>query len=63
MDDLSKEQDFYVTIVDVEEVDYNFFVQLSTNPVAVCSGIGDSMEKAKKNSSENALIYLQTMTK
>lgn len=67
LDDLSKEQDFYVTFVDVEEVSkdglYHCFVQLSTNPVAVCFGIGDSMEKAKKNSSENALIYLQTMTK
>lgn len=67
LDDVSKEQDFYVTYVDVEEKSkddkFHCFVQLSTNPVAVCFGIGATPELAKQNSAANALTYLRIMTK
>jgi dsRNA-specific ribonuclease len=67
LDQISKEQDFFVTYVDVEEKskdDKNHcFVQLSTNPVTVCFGIGQSPNQAKLNSAANALQYLRIMTK
>merc|ERR1739844_380529 len=67
LDKISKEQDFFVTYVDVKEKtkdDKNHcFVQLSTNPVTVCFGIGQSPNQAKLNSAANALQYLRIMTK
>jgi len=67
LDKISTEQDFFVTYVDVEEKskdDKNHcFVQLSTNPVTVCFGIGQSPNQAKLNSAANALQYLRIMTK
>ena len=67
LDQISKEQDFFVTYVDVEEKSkddkYHCFVQLSTNPVTVCFGIGLSPKQAKLNSAANALQYLRIMTK
>ena len=67
LDKVAKEQDFFVTYVDVEEKskdDKNHcFVQLSTNPVTVCFGIGQSPNLAKLNSAANALQYLRIMTK
>ena len=42
---------------------YHCFVQLSTNPVAVCFGVGNTPEDAKANSAANALQYLRIMTK
>ena len=67
LDKVAKEQDFYVTFVDVEEKSkddkYHCFVQLSTNPVTVCFGVGESPQLAKMNSAANALQYLRIMTK
>ena len=67
LEKISKEQDFFVTYVDVEEKSkddkFHCFVQLSTNPVTVCFGIGQSPQKAKMNSAANALQYLRIMTK
>ena len=64
---VSSEQDFDVTYVDVEEKSKDnkchYFVQLSTNPVAVCFGIGETPILAKANSAANALQYLRVMTK
>ena len=61
------EQEFDVTFVDVEEKSKNnkhhYFVQLSTNPVAVCFGIGETADLARSNSAANALQYLRIMTK
>ncbi len=67
LEKVGKEQDFYVTYVDVEEKSkddkFHCFVQLSTNPVAVCFGVGETPGLAKKNSAANALQYLRIMTK
>ena len=67
LEKIGQEQDFYVTYVDVEEKSrddkYHCFVQLSTNPVAVCFGVGNTPEDAKANSAANALQYLRIMTK
>ena len=67
LENIGQEQDFYVTYVDVEEKSrddkYHCFVQLSTNPVAVCFGVGNTPEEAKDNSAVNALQYLRIMTK
>ena len=64
---ISVEQDFDVTFVDVDEKSkdnkYHYFVQLSTNPVAVCFGIGETSKMARANSAANALQYLRIMTK
>ena len=64
---VSQEQEFDVTFVEVEEKakndKYHYFVQLSTNPVAVCFGIGDSPDLARINAAANALQYLRIMTK
>merc|ERR1712141_553635 len=64
---ISVEQDFDVTFVDVDEKSkdnkYHYFVQLSTNPVAVCFGIGETSKLARANSAANALQYLRIMTK
>ena len=67
LEKVGTEQDFFVTFVDVEEKSkddkYHCFVQLSTNPVAVCFGVGTTPETAKMNSAANALQYLRIMTK
>ena len=67
LENIGLEQEFYVTYVDVEEKSrddkFHSFVQLSTNPVAVCFGIGNTPEEAKMNSAANALQYLRIMTK
>ena len=67
LENIGLEQDFYVTYVDVEEKSrddkFHCFVQLSTNPVAVCFGIGNTPNEAKMNSAANALQYLRIMTK
>ena len=64
---IGQEKDFYVTYVHVEEKSrddkYHCFVQLSTNPVAICFGVGNTSEEAKDNSAGNALQYLRIMTK
>lgn len=65
--DISTEQDFDVTFVDVEEKSrddkYHCLVQMSTTPVAVCYGVAESQKEAKFNAVTNALQYLRLMTK
>jgi RISC-loading complex subunit TARBP2 len=67
LEKVADEQDFEVTYVEVEEKSkddkYHCFVQLSTNPVAVCFGVGDNAGRSKANSASNALQYLRIMTK
>ncbi len=67
LDEVSKEQDFGLIYVDVEEKakndKYHCFVQMSLTPVAVCFGIGDDPGGAKREAAKNALTYLRIMTK
>ena len=66
--EISEEQDFTVTYVDVEEKSksdkFHCFIQISTNPVAVCFGVGEhSAADARIDAARNALEYLRVMTK
>ena len=68
LEEIAEEQEFMVTYVDVEEKSksdkFHCFVQMATNPVAVCFGIGeDSAGDARKDAAKNALEYLRVMTK
>jgi len=67
LDDVSKEQKFEVTYVEVDEKtedgDHQCLVQISTLPVAVCHAVGKDYNKAKIDAARNALIYLKMMTK
>ncbi len=67
--ELSDEQKFEVTYVELEEREEDSaepvlcIVQLSTLPVAVCCGRGPDKEAAEQDAAKNALIYLKIMTK
>uniref|UniRef100_A0A182P4B9 DRBM domain-containing protein n=1 Tax=Anopheles epiroticus TaxID=199890 RepID=A0A182P4B9_9DIPT len=65
--EIAKEQRFEVTYVDIEEKasngKYQCLVQLSTMPVAVCHGCGNTTHEAQSNAARNALEYLKIMTK
>merc|ERR1712181_171357 len=65
--EISEEQKFEVTYVDIEEVSKSgrmqCLVQLSTLPVAVCFGDGETVEEAQESAATNALEYLQMMIK
>jgi len=68
LEEISDEQGFCVTYVDVEERSksgkFHCFVQLATSPVAVCFGIGiNNAEEARHDAAKNALEYLRIMTK
>ncbi|XP_031350712.1 interferon-inducible double-stranded RNA-dependent protein kinase activator A homolog isoform X3 [Photinus pyralis] len=67
LQEIASEQQFEVTYVDVEEKSLNgksqCLVQLSTLPVAVCYGSGNSSKDAQSNAAHNALEYLKIMTK
>jgi len=68
LEEISDEQGFSVTYVDVEERSksgkYHCFVQMATNPVAVCFGIGvNDATEARHDAAKNALEYLRVMTK
>jgi len=68
LDALADEQGFSLTYVDVEERSksgkFHCFVQLATNPVAVCFGVGVRDAKdARYDAAKNALEYLRIMTK
>lgn len=67
LQDIAAEQKFEVTYVDIEEKSYSgqyqCLVQLSTLPVAVCQGSGNTIDIAKMSAARNALEYLKIMTK
>lgn len=67
LQEIASEQQFEVTYVDVEEKSLNgksqCLVQLSTLPVAVCYGSGNTSKDAQSNAAHNALEYLKIMTK
>ena len=67
LQDIATEQDFNVTYIDVEERSktgkYHCFVQLTTNPVTVCFGVGENSSKeAHVDAARNTLEYLRIMT-
>ena len=65
--ELSNEQNFDVTYVDIEERNANgevqCLVQISTMPVAVCHGVGGDQSAANNAAARNALEYLKIMVK
>lgn len=65
--EIAHENQFEVTYVDIEEKTftdkYQCLVQLSTLPVGVCHGSGDTPADAQKMAAQNALEYLKIMTK
>jgi len=67
LQDIATEHIFDVTYVDIEERSntekFQCLVQLSTLPVAVCHGTGDTAIDARTNAAENALEYLKLMTR
>ncbi|XP_030761627.1 interferon-inducible double-stranded RNA-dependent protein kinase activator A homolog B-like isoform X2 [Sitophilus oryzae] len=67
LQEIGKEQSFEVTYVDVEEKSFigksQCLVQLSTLPVAVCYGCGETLADAQADAAHNALEYLRIMTK
>ncbi|KAL3268628.1 hypothetical protein HHI36_007732 [Cryptolaemus montrouzieri] len=67
LQEISAEQQFEVTYVDIEEKSLTgknqCLVQLSTLPVAVCYGYGKTSKDAQAMAARNALEYLKIMTK
>ncbi|PNF15476.1 Interferon-inducible double-stranded RNA-dependent protein kinase activator A [Cryptotermes secundus] len=67
LQEIASEQQFEVTYVDIEEKSitgkWQCLVQLSTLPVAVCYGSGNSSKEAQASAAQNALEYLKIMTK
>lgn len=65
--EISKEQKFDVTYVEVEEKteegEVQCLVQISTLPVAVCYAVGKDYDKAKNEAARITLNYLKMMTK
>ena len=67
LQDISVEQKFDATYVDIEEKThsgrYQCLLTMSLTPIAVVCGSGSSYEEAKKQAAFNALHYLKLMTK
>jgi len=65
--DISTEQKFGVTYVEVDEKtedgEVQCLVQVSTLPIAVCYAVGPDMDKAKNEAARITLNYLKMMTK
>uniref|UniRef100_H3A0M6 Protein activator of interferon induced protein kinase EIF2AK2 n=1 Tax=Latimeria chalumnae TaxID=7897 RepID=H3A0M6_LATCH len=63
--ELSEEQGFDVTYLDIEELSvngqYQCLAELSTSPVTVCHGTGISCSNAHNDAAHNALQYLKIM--
>lgn len=63
--EIADEQKFEVTYISAETVEgrATCLCHLTTLPLAVCFGIGETEELAKMNASHNALQYLKIMTR
>ncbi|XP_066544716.1 interferon-inducible double-stranded RNA-dependent protein kinase activator A homolog [Amia ocellicauda] len=65
MSELSKEQGFEVTYIDIDELtvngQYQCLAQLSTAPVTVCHGTGISCGNAHNDAAHSALQYVKFM--
>lgn len=67
LQELAQEQMFEITYVDIEEKSvtgkYQCLVQISTLPIAVCFGTGNTPKEAQVAGALNALEYLKLMTR
>lgn len=65
LQDLSEEQSFQISYLDIEERSlsglYQCLVELSTQPATVCHGSAATREAARANAAHNALQYLKIM--
>jgi len=65
--DLAEEQKFAVTYVEMDEPveggGVMSLAQISSMPVAVCNGVGATLEAANNEAARSALLYLKMMTK
>ncbi|XP_056294135.1 RISC-loading complex subunit tarbp2 isoform X1 [Pseudoliparis swirei] len=65
LNDLSAEQRFDVSYLDLEERSLSglcqCLVELSTQPITVCHGFAPNMDAARANAAHNALQYLKIM--
>ncbi|XP_017335694.1 RISC-loading complex subunit tarbp2 isoform X1 [Ictalurus punctatus] len=65
LNDLSEEQRFDVSYLDMEERSlsglYQCLVELSTQPITVCHGFAPSQDAARASAAHNALQYLKIM--
>lgn len=64
---VASEQNFEVTIVEIDEKSLNgkwqCLLQLSTMPVAVVHGLGKNSKEAQDVAARNALEYLKYLTR
>ncbi|XP_059099463.1 RISC-loading complex subunit TARBP2-like [Tigriopus californicus] len=64
--EIADEYEFTVTFIDIDEKSkddkFHCLVQMSTVPVAVCYGIGETPTEAQANCAFNGLEYLRIMT-
>ncbi|XP_073402329.1 RISC-loading complex subunit TARBP2 [Dendrobates tinctorius] len=65
LQDLSDEQSFQISYLDIDECSlsglYQCLVELSTQPTTVCHGSAATREAARGNAARNALQYLKIM--
>ncbi|XP_051937662.1 interferon-inducible double-stranded RNA-dependent protein kinase activator A homolog isoform X2 [Hippocampus zosterae] len=65
MASLSKEQNFDIAYLDIDELttngQYQCLVELSTSPVTVCHGMGISRSNAHNDAAHSALQYIKIM--
>ncbi|XP_018411713.1 PREDICTED: RISC-loading complex subunit TARBP2 [Nanorana parkeri] len=65
LQDLSEEQSFQISYLDIDECSlsglYQCLVELSTQPTTVCHGSATTREAARANAAHNALQYLKIM--
>ncbi|KAG8452662.1 hypothetical protein GDO86_004451 [Hymenochirus boettgeri] len=65
LQDLSEEQNFQISYLDIEERSlsglYQCLVELSTQPTTVCHGSATTRDAARANAAHNALQYLKIM--
>ncbi|CAI9559858.1 unnamed protein product [Staurois parvus] len=65
LQDLSEEQSFQISYLDIDECSlsglYQCLIELSTQPTTVCHGSAATRESARANAAHNALQYLKIM--
>lgn len=66
LEDIAQETHFVLTYIDIDEKTitgmFQCLLQLSTMPVAVCYGSGNTIKEAQSEAAHNALEYLKLMT-
>ncbi len=65
LQELAEEQNFEVIYKEIEELSqsqmYQCLVKLTTSPVSVCHGVGQSRDISRADAARNALHYLKIM--